>query len=890
LRAFAERLTRLLASRHRSVAALAFGLLLVLPLAGQEGSLALLGRLVGQGLLLAAGADWLLRRAETPRLGAAASLLFLLLAPMLEIQALDPASLLKRSVALLLLAAAGIFALARWGEDWRRRRPLSRQRRLRARVFEGLLLGLGALGLLLGWSPLLLPLLFKPQLVWLRGPAMRPHLVWSTALLALLVAAIWVGDLNRLLVFDLEQARDRLEISLDPGLAGTGLKGAFSVLSALGRAWLILLLPLGIGVAFGRLLSLSRIRTKLALNALLTGVLPQLLLVGLLGSLAVVVLGSYRARLVRAQLDERMESCRLVTAWFAQAWSDPLDRPAQRRFEQQIRSLGDDSHLSRAFFSLYLPSRDNPTAAGRAEPGSPADSLPPPESWERLVSTWRMPSDFPLERIELPGDWRQRERTGLLRVGSRALHAAVVELDGLLALGFFPLDAEALEQIGRTLGTGISVVALPDREQVLRFGFNQIGLNLPCRSVDLGRTSDFPGPDAPLRERLFRVGLSRLDNPAFALDAPDEQLLVQVEALPARILPVVFLDERIVSFPYVVLLILQLLVLAPLLAASVWVAWMLNLRITRSIAELRAGTDALAAGDLEARIPEGTRDELGRLAASFNAMSARIRANIEALAEKERLEREMSIARTIQQGLLPERPPEFPGLELACSCRMALEVGGDYIDFLVTPGGELAIALGDVAGKGVAGALLMSNLQAAWRSLAAVVEDPGEYNRRLNEQLAATTSDELFVTFVQGAVRRDGERLWLRYSNAGHNPPLLLREGRLRSLEAGGLALGMFRGMPYEDEELELRPGDWLLLYTDGLTEALNSDEEEYGVERLARLLLAGGFDSAGELIERLLEAVEAFEAGAPRLDDLSLMVIRVNEDGPGHEVPDDAS
>jgi len=415
------------------------------------------------------------------------------------------------------------------------------------------------------------------------------------------------------------------------------------------------------------------------------------------------------------------ESCRLVTAWFAQAWSDPLDRAAQRRFEQQIRSLGDESHLSRAFFSLYL-----------------------------------------------------------LRVGSRALHVAVVEQDGLLALGFFPLDQEALEQIGRTLGTGIAVVAVPDDENLMRFGLNQLGLDLPCRSVELGRTADFPGADAPLRERLFRVGLSRLDDPGFALDAAGEHLVVQVEALPARILPAVFSDERTIAFPYVLLLVVQLLVLLPLLVTAVWVAWMLNWRITRSISELRAGTDALAAGDLEVRIPQQTGDELGRLAASFNAMSARIRANIAALAEKERLDRELSIARGIQQGLLPERPPDFPGLDLACTCRMALEVGGDYLDFQVTPAGELAFALGDVSGKGVAAALLMSNLQAAWRSLAPGTLPPGEVARRLNEQLSATTSDEMFATFVHGLVRVEDGRLALRYANAGHNPPLLLRGGRRR--------------------------------------------------------------------------------------------------------------
>lgn len=840
--------------------------------------------MLGQLLLLAGAARLLLggSRRSSPALVALAGTLFaLLLAPLGRIHDLDPGSLFKEVLHLAVLGMVASLAVCAFVVDWRKRRPFRRERTLRGRALEALLLALGALGLASGGWPLLLPALVRPQLHWLRSDAMRRHLAWSSLTFLALKVGFWVSDFGTVLQSNLFQdGRATIDASLP--VSGAGL--AFADLHAIGGAWLALLAPLGLLVILGRLLRHSRIRTKLALNALLSGVLPLLLFTLLFATVGVVILGSYRARLVRAQFDERMESCRLVTAWFAQAWSDPLDRAAQRRFEQQIRGLGDESHLSRAFFSLYWPAEgEQPRISQRrAASEAPADSNAAPERWERLISTWRMPSDFPLEKISLPTDWRDRDPIGLLRVGSHALHVALVEQEGLLAIGFFPLDQEALEQIGRTLGTSISVISVPDEENLMRFGLNRLGLNLPCRSVELSSTSDFPGPDAPFLERLFRVGLSRLDKSGFAMDDAGERLVVQVESLPARILPAVFNDENTIVFPYVILLVLQLFVLLPLLIGAVWTAWMLNWRITRSISELRLGTDRMAAGDLETRIPQGTDDELGRLAHSFNDMGARIRENIAALAQKERYEQELGIAREIQQGLLPARPPDFPGLDLACTCRMALEVGGDYIDFQVTPDHELAFALGDVSGKGVAAALLMSNLQAAWRSLSAVAERPGEYNRRLNEQLVATTSDSMFVTFFQGAVRIDGDRLRLLCSNAGHNPPLLLRQGRLRSLEAGGLVLGMFGGVPYEEEELDLEPGDWLLLYTDGLSEALDVDEEEFGVERIARVLLSGDFRSAQELIDRLVEAVERFENGAPRGDDLTLMVLHVEEDGDG--------
>lgn len=756
--------------------------------------------------------------------------------------------------------AYGAMALEFLVAEVRVHRPWQSRRGEKFMLVLAAIAGLG--GLLLGSALLFMPLLIRPVMRWLRQRGLRRVLVWYFLLLIPVVILVTFREAIGLnMMIDTSGANLHL-----PGPAQGRMDELLGPAYSLAQAWLWLQLPAALLILVGRLLKQSRIRTKLAMNALFTGLLPVLLVSFLLISMSVVVLGSYRANLVTMRVDERMDSGRLVTAWFAQAYADPLDREAQRRFEQQIRGMGDENHMGRGFFSLYL--------RGDAPDPSLPDSLRT-ERWLRLVSSWRMPSDFPLREIVLPAAWRNGPVTGIIRVGSRALQVSMVEQENLLALGFFPLDAEALERISASVGSGIRLVSVKD-DEFAYFGFNQIGFRLPCEVIELGNTPDFPGPEDPFSRRLFKIGIARLGHAGFPLGTKGERLLVQAEALPGRMLPAMLRGERSVIFPYATLAILQLMLLLPLLLLGVWIAWMINLRITRSTSELRRGTEELARGNLNLRLPEHTGDELGKLARSFNDMSARIRANMRELATKERLERELSIARSIQQGLLPEKAPDHEQLEISGSCQMALEVGGDYYDFRHRAGRELALAVGDVSGKGVAAALLMSNLQASWRSLLEIELDPALLNRRLNEQLAASTADELFITFVHGQFRETENSLRFQYSNAGHNPPLLVREGRCRTLDCGGMALGMFSGAEYGKDEVQLVQDDWLVFYTDGLTEALNQDEEEFGDQRLHQLLEKTRSTSAGELQQEVLAAVRRFEEGAPRADDLTLIVLRV--------------
>jgi len=247
------------------------------------------------------------------------------------------------------------------------------------------------------------------------------------------------------------------------------------------------------------------------------------------------------------------------------------------------------------------------------------------------------------------------------------------------------------------------------------------------------------------------------------------------------------------------------------------------------------------------------------------------------VAEQEALKRELDIARDVQAGLLPQRRPAIAGLDYDGTCRMAREVGGDYFDFLELGPGRLGLALGDISGKGVSAALLMASLQALLRSRAKQLADaPAALVTQINESLTESTDPSKFATFFYAVY--DAAARTLRYVNAGHNPPFLLRTGTtvVSRLRPTGMALGFDQGAAYGEGTETLAPGDLLLAFTDGLTEALNGAGEEFGDARAAGLLVGNRHLGAGDL-QRLLSAeLEAFCGGAPQHDDVTIVVARV--------------
>lgn len=246
--------------------------------------------------------------------------------------------------------------------------------------------------------------------------------------------------------------------------------------------------------------------------------------------------------------------------------------------------------------------------------------------------------------------------------------------------------------------------------------------------------------------------------------------------------------------------------------------------------------------------------------------------------EKERLEEELTIAKSIQRGLLPDPIPSSDKLDIAATNISSYQVGGDYYDILETPSGNLLVAIGDVTGKGIPASLLMANLQSMLHVLLPIDITLGEASGRMNDIIYQNTPSDKFITFFWGLF--DPKESTFKYVNAGHNPPIYLKNGseEIELLEEGGLILGAMETMsPYTESNIQLESGDLLVFFTDGVTEAMNADEtEEYGDERLIKCIKKNRGGSAKEVQDAIVADVNRF-ANNIQYDDITLVVLKVN-------------
>lgn len=247
----------------------------------------------------------------------------------------------------------------------------------------------------------------------------------------------------------------------------------------------------------------------------------------------------------------------------------------------------------------------------------------------------------------------------------------------------------------------------------------------------------------------------------------------------------------------------------------------------------------------------------------------------EMIAQLHRQEQEVADARAIQQGLLPKEIAQLPGYDITGASQSALTVGGDYFDVLPFARETLGLCIADVAGKGLPAAMLMSNLQAAVRGLAALSLPADGLCARLNSLLCRNMTPDRFITFFYAHL--DGPAQLLRYASAGHNPPFLLRpDGSHDRLREGGCVLGVFPDQKFDLGTVQLASGDRLILYTDGVTEANSPEGEEFGEERLLRLLEQNRTASVAELRDRILGTVAEFSGGHWH-DDATLLILAVS-------------
>jgi sigma-B regulation protein RsbU (phosphoserine phosphatase) len=252
----------------------------------------------------------------------------------------------------------------------------------------------------------------------------------------------------------------------------------------------------------------------------------------------------------------------------------------------------------------------------------------------------------------------------------------------------------------------------------------------------------------------------------------------------------------------------------------------------------------------------------------------------EATAAKTRLvliERDLDVAAEIQQSLLPHSfPPARPDAAFLIDASMhpAREVGGDFYDYFPIDANRIGLVIADVSGKGVPAALFMAMSKTLLKAAALVGDDPGECLRRTNDLLNADNRANMFVTVFYAILDlRTGE---LRYANGGHNPPMLLRTGKVEPLPGtGGTVLGMIEDLTYESAGVRLEPGEGLLLYTDGVTEAMNPQSALFGEERLMAVLEKLADASPKSVIESVFQEVMVFASGADQSDDVTALAVQ---------------
>ncbi len=326
------------------------------------------------------------------------------------------------------------------------------------------------------------------------------------------------------------------------------------------------------------------------------------------------------------------------------------------------------------------------------------------------------------------------------------------------------------------------------------------------------------------------------------------------------------------------------------------VAMIIGISMTRTITgavhRLYEGTQKVMEGNFSHRIEVKGKDQLADLSQSFNRMTENLERLLVVAKEKERLQSEVEIAREVQSQLYPRVVPQTRSLRLTAVCHPARMCSGDYYDYEVIRDSQVALAIGDVAGKGISAALLMATLQSSLRSqlqsaleIAATAGNGSAINHampllstshlvsRLNNQLHAYTSPEKYATFCFGIY--DEPTGIFTYTNAGHLPPLLVRDGVAERLDVNGTVVGAFAMAKYDESRIQLKPSDLLVCFTDGITEPENEYGEMFGEERLIELIARSSHLNDEQIVETVLESVREWTATDELQDDMTILLAR---------------
>jgi sigma-B regulation protein RsbU (phosphoserine phosphatase) len=360
--------------------------------------------------------------------------------------------------------------------------------------------------------------------------------------------------------------------------------------------------------------------------------------------------------------------------------------------------------------------------------------------------------------------------------------------------------------------------------------------------------------------------------------------VLDVEVSFSKLIQNLFHSETKVGEGFKLVLMMTVIFFFLVEITSIIIGITLTKSITNAVHNLDRGTEFVKRGDFSQRIVVRSKDQLGALGESFNQMTEYVQHLVKELVQKERMDRELEIAKEVQERLFPNHAPRMNHMEVTGVCLPARTVSGDYYDFLPLGNHELGLAVGDICGKGISAALLMANLQAALRSnvmnLWMQEGGNGEKNvaevvARLNRQMYSYTSANKFASFFYALY--DDAHQALTYCNAGHNPPLFLSGDAVMRLRTGGTVVGIFADSKYEQETIQLSSGDLLIAYTDGIVECLDKNGEEFGENRLIQVVQENRELSAERIKELVVARVLSWMHAEEKEDDMTLIVARIH-------------
>jgi sigma-B regulation protein RsbU (phosphoserine phosphatase) len=591
-----------------------------------------------------------------------------------------------------------------------------------------------------------------------------------------------------------------------------------------------------------------RLRNRLIVTYLFIAVVPVILVITLAGLALYGLTIQVAVYLVTSELDRRIGSLQTISNGVTQA--EPSARPeVMRRMAELIyKERFPDLEMvlnTRGVFQHY-----------------PSDSTlePPPAAWDSI--------------------------SGVVMKDGRYYGWSHARLpDGGFTV-VVPLSREYLANLVPNLG----VVQF----RLLRQASGRTSFKLGNRSVEVQSeggsdvTESLPPPANQFDIEVRWSALVPVEN--WQSPGAESNTLLLVRSRPSAVYGALFSrkSDTIQGFIPIALVAISILFLIVELFALV-IGISMTRTITAAVHCLYLGTRKVMHGDFSHRIEVQGNDQLAELSHSFNQMTARIEELLVVSKEKERLQSELEIAREVQNQLYPKKVPEVRTLRLTAVCKPARMVSGDYFDYECIADSKVALAIGDVAGKGISAALLMATLQSALRTelrgsfeIATVAGNgrsrvstlsTAELVGHLNEQLFNYTSPEKYATFYLG-IYDEAEGV-LSYTNAGHLPPILLRNGDATRLNVDGTVVGAFPFAQYDESRVKLEPGDLLVCFTDGVSEPENEYGEMFGEDRLIELVRKNAHRSEDQIIATLIEAVEQW-TGSPELqDDMTLLLAR---------------